>query len=88
VKIGSRWVHLRTCQTCGVTLLVYMKDCVYIKDWLDHLHPSFGRILADSAGDLINLYSLNVTSPAAFVEFCWFKNDYALYEALETTLTR
>jgi uncharacterized UBP type Zn finger protein len=19
-KIGSRWVHLRTCQTCGVTL--------------------------------------------------------------------
>lgn len=19
VKIGSRWVHLRTCQTCGVT---------------------------------------------------------------------
>ena len=20
VKIGGRWVHLRTCQTCGVTL--------------------------------------------------------------------
>src|SRR5262249_37561833 len=20
VKMGSRWVHLRTCQTCGVTL--------------------------------------------------------------------
>ena len=20
VKIGSRWLHLRTCQTCGVTL--------------------------------------------------------------------
>ena len=20
VKIGSKWVHLRTCQTCGVTL--------------------------------------------------------------------
>jgi hypothetical protein len=20
VKIGSRWIHLRTCQTCGVTL--------------------------------------------------------------------
>ena len=20
VKIGSRWMHLRTCQTCGVTL--------------------------------------------------------------------
>ena len=20
VKIGDRWVHLRTCQTCGVTL--------------------------------------------------------------------
>jgi hypothetical protein len=20
IKIGSRWVHLRTCQTCGVTL--------------------------------------------------------------------
>jgi hypothetical protein len=20
MKIGSRWVHLRTCQTCGVTL--------------------------------------------------------------------
>jgi uncharacterized UBP type Zn finger protein len=20
VKIGSQWVHLRTCQTCGVTL--------------------------------------------------------------------
>jgi len=20
VKVGSRWVHLRTCQTCGVTL--------------------------------------------------------------------
>ena len=20
VKIGSRWVHLRTCQTCGTTL--------------------------------------------------------------------
>lgn len=20
VKIGSRWVHLRTCQTCGITL--------------------------------------------------------------------
>jgi uncharacterized UBP type Zn finger protein len=20
VEIGSRWVHLRTCQTCGVTL--------------------------------------------------------------------
>ncbi|MGH9410375.1 MAG: UBP-type zinc finger domain-containing protein [Vicinamibacterales bacterium] len=20
VKIGSRWVHLRTCQSCGVTL--------------------------------------------------------------------
>ena len=20
VKIGARWVHLRTCQTCGVTL--------------------------------------------------------------------
>ncbi|MBW8894613.1 MAG: UBP-type zinc finger domain-containing protein [Acidobacteria bacterium] len=20
IKMGSRWVHLRTCQTCGVTL--------------------------------------------------------------------
>jgi Zn-finger in ubiquitin-hydrolases and other protein len=20
IKVGSRWVHLRTCQTCGVTL--------------------------------------------------------------------
>ena len=20
IKIGARWVHLRTCQTCGVTL--------------------------------------------------------------------
>ena len=20
VKVGSRWLHLRTCQTCGVTL--------------------------------------------------------------------
>ncbi len=20
VKMGSRWVHLRTCQTCGITL--------------------------------------------------------------------
>jgi len=20
VKIGARWVHLRTCQTCGITL--------------------------------------------------------------------
>ena len=20
VKVGARWVHLRTCQTCGVTL--------------------------------------------------------------------
>ena len=20
VKIGSRWMHLRTCQTCGITL--------------------------------------------------------------------
>jgi hypothetical protein len=49
---------------------------------------SFGRILADSAGDLINLCSFNVTSLAAFVEFYCLRNDYAVYAAVETTLTR
>jgi hypothetical protein len=37
-------------------------------------HSSFGRILADSASKLINLYSVNVTSLAAFVEFYCLRN--------------
>jgi len=42
---------------------------IYNKDRDPHELKVFGRILADSAGDLITLYSVNVTSPAAFVDF-------------------
>ena len=48
-------------------------------------HSSFGRILADSASKLINLYSVNVTSLAAFFEFYCLRNDYGLYVVLVST---
>jgi len=42
------------------------------------LPRSFGRLLADYAYALYVLYNLNVTSLAAFVEFCDIRNDDAL----------
>ena len=42
---------------------------IYIKDRDPDDLKVFDRILADSGGDLINLCRVNVTSPAAFVDF-------------------
>jgi len=45
VKTGSRWVHLRTCQTCGVTLCC---DSSPNKHASKHAHQS-GHPVASSA---------------------------------------
>jgi hypothetical protein len=37
IKIGSEWVHLRTCQTCGVTLCC---DSSPHKHMTKHFHRS------------------------------------------------
>lgn len=45
VKTGSRWVHLRTCQTCGITLCC---DSSPNKHATKHAHES-GHPVAISA---------------------------------------
>jgi len=45
VKTGSRWVHLRTCQTCGVTLCC---DSSPNKHASHHAHDA-GHPVASSA---------------------------------------
>jgi hypothetical protein len=44
-------------------------SALYIIRTEPHDLKVFDRILADSGGDLINLCRVNVTSPAAFVDF-------------------
>ena len=58
------------------------------REILENHSEAFGRILADSAYALCNLYSLYVTSLTALFWFCDIGSDYALYVALVTTLTR
>ena len=45
------------------------------------IQARLGRLLADCDYALINLCSVDVTSPTAVVNVCGLKNDYALYEA-------
>ena len=53
-----------------VVWLQKYKDLLYREGQLRRiLDQAFGRILADSANDLTNIYRLNVTSLAAFVDF-------------------
>ena len=42
----------------------------------------FGRLLADYAHALFNLYNVNATSLSAFVNVYSDRNDYALYEVI------
>jgi hypothetical protein len=45
MKIGSRWVHLRTCQACGVTLCC---DSSPHKHMTKHFHRSGHPVIASA----------------------------------------
>jgi len=45
VKIGSRWVHLRTCQTCGATLCC---DSSPNRHASKHAHQSHHPVIASA----------------------------------------
>ena len=45
VKIGARWVHLRTCQTCGVTLCC---DDSPNRHMTKHTHASGHPVIASA----------------------------------------
>ena len=45
VKIGARWVHLRTCQTCGVTLCC---DSSPNRHTTKHAHSSGHPVVASA----------------------------------------
>ncbi len=45
VKTGDRWVHLRTCQTCGVTLCC---DSSPNKHATKHFHASQHPVIASA----------------------------------------
>ena len=45
VKIGARWVHLRTCQTCGVTLCC---DSSPNRHASKHAHASHHPVVASA----------------------------------------
>lgn len=45
VKIGARWVHLRTCQTCGATLC---RDSSQSKHASKHARPSSHPVIASA----------------------------------------
>jgi hypothetical protein len=45
IKIGSRWVHLRTCQACGVTLCC---DSSPHKHMTKHFHRSGHPVIASA----------------------------------------
>ena len=45
VKIGARWVHLRTCQTCGVTLCC---DSSPNKHASKHAHATAHPVIASA----------------------------------------
>ncbi|HET7617011.1 MAG TPA: UBP-type zinc finger domain-containing protein [Vicinamibacterales bacterium] len=45
VKIGSRWLHLRTCQTCGVTLCC---DSSPNRHATKHAHASGHPVIASA----------------------------------------
>jgi hypothetical protein len=45
VKIGARWVHLRTCQTCGATLCC---DSSPNKHATKHAHASEHPVVASA----------------------------------------
>ena len=45
VKIGAQWVHLRTCQTCGVTLCC---DSSPNKHATKHAHASGHPVIASA----------------------------------------
>jgi len=45
VKIGSPWVHLRTCQTCGVTLCC---DSSPNRHAANHAHASGHPVIASA----------------------------------------
>ena len=38
IKIGSDWVHLRTCQTCGVTLCCDQSPNQHMTKHYHHMH--------------------------------------------------
>ncbi len=45
VKVGGQWVHLRTCQTCGVTLCC---DSSPAKHATAHFHASGHPVVASA----------------------------------------
>lgn len=45
VEIGARWVHLRTCQTCGVTLCC---DSSPNRHASKHAHASGHQVIASA----------------------------------------
>ncbi len=53
VKTGSSWVHLRTCQTCGVTLCC---DSSPNKHATKHAHESGHPVIASAQPDERWLY--------------------------------
>jgi hypothetical protein len=53
VNIGSRWVHLRTCQTCGVTRCC---DSSPNKHATKHAHASGHPVIASAEPDERWLY--------------------------------
>lgn len=53
VKIGSPWVHLRTCQTCGVTLCC---DSSPNRHASKHAHASHHPVVASAERDERWLY--------------------------------
>lgn len=63
VKTGDRWVHLRTCQTCGVTLCC---DSSPNKHASKHAHDS-GHPVASSA------------EPGERWVYCYVDESYAEY---------
>ncbi len=62
VKIGSHWVHLRTCQTCGVT---HCCDASLNKHATKHFHSTQHPVVcsAEPGEDWLWCYADEVFSP-------------------------
>lgn len=63
VKTGSRWVHLRTCQTCGVTLCC---DSSPNKHASKHSHETGHPVIASA-------------EPGERWVYCYVDGSYAEY---------